>query len=196
MITFCMGSIMTGIGILIIKGIAVVVTDDNIRNLALGRFYGVPYSFLIALIVVILLNFFHKNTILGRYVTMIGGEEAIVQDLGINVKKVKVTVFGITGMVYGLIGVLLVAKLGSGHPYNAWDMNFEAISACVVGGVAITGGVGSIAKAAVGAFIMVILKNGMILMNINPFIQSGTIGLITIAIVVITIDREKIEILK
>lgn len=196
MVTFCMSSIMTGVGILIIKGIAVVVQDDNIRKLALGRLFGIPYSFLIALVVVIILNIFHKRTTLGRYITMIGGDEAIVKDLGIDVRKAKIFVFGIVGMVWGLVGVLLVAKLGSGHPYNAGDMNFEAISACLIGGIAVTGGVGNISKAVSGAFIVVVLKNGMILMNINPFVQAGIVGLVTIAIVAATIDREKIKILK
>lgn len=196
MITFCMGSIMTGVGVLIIKGVAVVVRDDSIRWLALGRIFGIPFSFIIAVLIVIILDLFHKKTIHGRYISMIGGDEGIVRDLGINVRKIKIVLFGLVGMVYGLVGVLLVAKLGSGHPYNSWDMNFEAISACLIGGIAITGGVGNIGKAVVGSFIIVILKNGMILLNIDPYVQAGIVGVITIAIVALTIDREKITILK
>ncbi len=140
--------------------------------------------------------FISERTAFGRYVLALGGDETIVQDLGVPTSKIKTKAFLIGGILYGIVGALLTARLGSGDITAPLGFTFDSICACVLGGIAITGGVGNIPRAIIGAFILTILRNGMVLMGISPYVQEGIIGVVLIATVALTIDREKIKIMK
>ncbi len=196
MTTLGIGFIATGVGILVTRGNPVVITDWNFRQLGIGRAGFVPYTFLFTLLVVFFMWFIHERTIFGRYVLALGGDEIVAKHLGINVDKVKIIVFALAGMLYGLVGALLTAKLGSGDINAPIGFTFDSIGACVLGGIAITGGVGSVFKAIVGALMLTILRNGMIILGVSPYVQQGVIGVILIFTVALTIDRRKIRVMK
>jgi len=196
MTTLGVGFITIGIGVLLTKGNPVVITDWGFRQIGVGRVGIIPISFMIAAVFILFMWFLNERTIFGRHVLAIGGDEAIVRDLGIRINRVKIGVYALAGAMYGLVGVLLTAKLGSGDITAPLGYTFDSIGACVLGGIAITGGVGSIPKALIGALILTILRNGMILMGINPYVQQGVIGIILIVTVALTIDRKKIKIMK
>jgi ribose transport system permease protein len=196
MTTLGIGYITIGIGILVTKGNPIVITDWGFRQLGVGKIGGIPVSFLLAAVLIGIMWFLNEKTIFGRHILAVGGDEAIARDLGIRVNLVKIGVLGIAGAEYGLVGALLTAKLGSGDITAPLGLTFDSIGACVLGGIAITGGIGSIPKAIIGAFILTILQNGMILMGINPYVQRGIIGIILIMTVALTIDRQKIKIMK
>lgn len=89
-----------------------------------------------------------------------------------------------------------MAKLGSEDINASIGLTFDSIGSCVLGGIAITGGIGNAFKVLIGIFILTIMRNGMILMGISPYVQQGLIGIILIATVTLTIDRKKIKIMK
>ena len=96
----------------------------------------------------------------------------------------------------GFAGALLTAKLGSGDISAPAGSTFDSIGSCVLGGVAITGGIGGIPQAFIGVLILTILRNGMILLGVSPYIQQGVIGILLICTVAATIDRQKILLMK
>ena len=98
------------------------------------------------MIIIVFAYFLSERTILGRHILAIGGDEQIVKDIGVRTDRVKIIVFAIAGMLYGLAGSLLTAKLGSGDISAPLGYTFDSIGACVLGGIAITGGIGSIPK--------------------------------------------------
>lgn len=196
MTTLGVGYITNGIGVLLTKGNPVVISDWSFRQLGVGHIGFVPNTFLVGIALLAAMWFIHERTFFGRHILAIGGDEAIAQDLGIDVKRVKMGVFGIAGALYGIVGALLTAKLGSGDITAPRGFTFDSIAASVLGGVAITGGVGSVPKALVGALILTVLRNGMILMGVSPYVQQGVIGIILIGTVALTLDRAKILVLK
>ena len=132
----------------------------------------------------------------GYHVLAIGGDEILAKEAGINVDRIKRITFTLAGSVYGLVGALLTLRMGSGDIMNPTNYTFNAISACVVGGISISGGVGNVFKAVIGVFIITVLQSGMVMLAISPAIQSGIMGLIIVLTVALTIDRNKIKILK
>ena len=198
MTTLGVGAVATGVGVLVTRGYPVIITDQSIRGLAHIRLLGgvVPLLFVIAITINFLIWFISERTMLGRHVIAIGGDEAIAKDLGIKIDLVKIIVFGISGAMFGLVGMLLVAKLGAGDIRNTIGLTFDAIAAALIGGIAITGGIGKIPYAAIGAITLTILRNGMVLLGINPYIQQGVVGAIIILTVAVTIERKKIGVIK
>ena len=198
MTTLGIGAVAAGVCILVTRGYPVIITDISIRRLAHIRLLGgvIPLLFVIAITINLLIWFVSERTILGRHVIAIGGDEAIVKDLGIKIDSVKIIVFAISGALFGLAGMLLVAKLGAGDIRNSIGLTFDAIAASLIGGIAITGGIGKIPHAAIGAVTLTILRNGMVLLGINPYIQQSVVGTIIILTVAITIERKKIGVIK
>lgn len=198
MATLGLGAVATGVGILVTRGYPVIITDQSIRGLALTKLLGgvIPLLFVIAITINLLIWFVSERTMLGRHVIAIGGDEAIVKDLGIKIDLVKIIVFAISGAMFGLAGMLLVAKLGAGDIRNPIGLLFDAIAASLIGGIAITGGIGKIPHAAIGAITLTILRNGMVLLGISPYIQQSVVGTIIILTVAVTIERKKIGVIK
>ena len=198
MATLGLGAVATGVGVLVTRGYPVIITDQSIRGLALIKILGgvIPLLFVIAITINLLIWFVSERTILGRHVIAIGGDEDIVKDLGIKIDLVKIIVFAISGAMFGLAGMLLVAKLGAGDIKNAIGLLFDAIAASLIGGIAITGGIGKIPHAAIGAVTLTILRNGMVLLGISPYIQQSVVGTIIILTVAVTIERKKIGVIK
>ncbi|MBE3091625.1 MAG: ABC transporter permease [Candidatus Atribacteria bacterium] len=198
MTTLGLGAVATGVGILVTRGYPVIITDQSIRGLALTKLLGgvIPLLFVIAITINLLIWFVSERTILGRHVIAIGGDEAIVKDLGIKIDLVKIIVFAISGAMFGLAGMLLVARLGAGDIKNSIGLLFDAVAASLIGGIAITGGIGKIPHAAIGAITLTILRNGMVLLGISPYIQQGVVGTIIILTVAVTIERKKIGVIK
>lgn len=198
MATLGLGAVATGVGILVTRGYPVIITDVSIRGLALTKILGgvIPLLFVIAITINLLIWFVSERTILGRHVIAIGGDEAIVKDLGIKIDLVKIIVFAISGAMFGLAGMLLVAKLGAGDIRNPIGLLFDAVAASLIGGIAITGGIGKIPYAAIGAITLTILRNGMVLLGISPYIQQSVVGAIIILTVAVTIERKKIGVIK
>lgn len=198
MTTLGLGAVAAGVCILSTRGYPVIITDQTIRGLAHIKLLGgvIPLLFVIAITINLLIWFVSERTILGRHVIAIGGDEAIAKDLGIKINLVKIIVFAISGAIFGLAGMLLVAKLGAGDIRNPYGLLFDSIAAPLIGGIAITGGIGKIPHAAIGAITLTILRNGMVLLGINPYIQQSVVGTIIILTVAITIERKKIGVIK
>ena len=88
------------------------------------------------------------------------------------------------------------AQIGRGHALISQDRLFTAITAVVVGGTALSGGVGSVLNSVIGVFIVIVLANGMVLMGIEPYVQKGVQGLLIIAAVALALDRSRLDVVK
>jgi ribose transport system permease protein len=126
----------------------------------------------------------------------IGTDEQTARNSGIPVERTRILIFGIAGLFYGLAGALSAAQIGRGHALIAQDRLFTAITAVVVGGTALSGGVGSVLNSVIGVFIVIVLANGMVLMGIEPYVQKGVQGLLIIAAVALALDRSRLDVVK
>ena len=137
-----------------------------------------------------------SRTRFGRYSAAIGAGEAAAYASGVKVGRQKVHRLVLSGAFAGLAGVVLAGRLATGSPTLANELLLPAIAAVVVGGTAITGGVGSIWRTLIGALIISVVRIGMTFLGVNIFAQQIVFGMVLILAVAVTIDRSKIPIVK
>lgn len=181
------------------RGFAYLLTDAKSITVAdpvlkfMGRDYtiGVPNVVWLLIILVVLFAWIARSTSFGRKVFVIGGNPKVAYLSGINVRKTKVYLFAIHGLITGIATILYTAQLGAALPSAAQNINFQAISAVVLGGVSLTGGKGSIVGGIVGALLLGTLNNGMVMLDIDTFWQDVIIGFVLIFAVTLDIIKNK-----
>ncbi|WP_136066805.1 L-arabinose ABC transporter permease AraH [Modicisalibacter radicis] len=170
-------------------GDAVMITVPGFFELGSASFLGLtlPVWTMIACFVIfgVLLNL----TAFGRNVLATGGNAEAASLAGVNVRRLKITVFALQGVVAGIAGVLLTSRMGLGDPNTSLGLELAVISACVLGGVSLSGGVASITGVLVGVLIMGCVQNAMGLLNVPTFYQYLVRG--AILLLAVMFDRWK-----
>lgn len=154
------------------------VTRQSIMAiLVLGAIYllndyrGVPTPVLILTALMLAGIFMASRTAFGRRIYAIGGNIDAARLSGVNVERTKLAVFAINGLMVAIAGLILSSRLGAGSPSAGNIAELDAIAACVIGGTSLAGGIGSVAGAVMGAFIMASLDNGMSMLDVPTFWQ-------------------------
>ncbi|MGC8424220.1 MULTISPECIES: xylose ABC transporter permease XylH [Mixta] len=137
----------------------------------LNDYRGVPTPVLILALLLLAGMFMATRTAFGRRIYAIGGNLDAARLSGINVARTKLAVFAINGLLVAVAGLILSSRLGAGSPSAGNIAELDAIAACVIGGTSLAGGIGSVAGAVMGAFIMASLDNGMSMMDVPTFWQ-------------------------
>lgn len=196
--TLAMGGVLSSAALVISRerSITLEVTERDYQTWITGTILGIPNVIVIGLIVLIAAHLLQAHTRFGRYSAAIGAGEPAAYASGIKVDRQKVFAYMLSAGFAALAGVILAGRLASGSPTLAAEMLLPSIAAVVVGGTAITGGVGSIWRTLVGALIISVVRIGMTFLGINIFAQNIVFGVVLIAAVAITIDRSKIPIVK
>ncbi len=196
MATLGFGFAGVGIATAVLGGFTVRIHDRGFRELALGRFLDIPFSVWIAALAVLVAWVIQERTRLGRWVYAIGTDEVTAEHAGVPIGRTRILVFTLAGLFYGLGGALAAAQLGQGHALMGQGRLFTTITAVVVGGTALSGGVGSVLNSVIGVAIVIVLTNGMVLMGIPPYVQQGVQGLMIIAAVALALDRSRLVVVK
>ncbi|GLS91747.1 xylose ABC transporter permease [Psychromonas marina] len=139
--------------------------------LLLNDYRGVPTPVLLLCLFTLLGTFIASKTRFGRRIYAIGGNIDAARLSGINVDKNKLAVFAMNGFLVAIAALILISRLGAGSPSAGNIAELDAIAACVIGGASMSGGVGIVFGAVVGAFIMASLDNGMSMMDVPTFWQ-------------------------
>ncbi|CAM4389102.1 MULTISPECIES: xylose ABC transporter permease XylH [Lelliottia] len=137
----------------------------------LNDYRGVPTPVLLLTLLLLAGMFMATRTAFGRRIYAIGGNIEAARLSGINVERTKLAVFAINGLMVAIAGLILSSRLGAGSPSAGNIAELDAIAACVIGGTSLAGGIGSVAGAVMGAFIMASLDNGMSMMDVPTFWQ-------------------------
>lgn len=178
--TIGMSGVYGGINLVLTKGKAITGIPSTIHFLGKGNLGPIPLPFVFTIIVLILVLFLVKKTKTGRYIYAIGNNKEAAKILGIKVDKIRVMIYGIVGLISSLAGILYVARLGSAQSSigENWPMN--SIAASVIGGVALTGGIGNPAGALIGAAIISIIQNMIVLFGVSVYWQSAVSGFVVV----------------
>jgi ribose/xylose/arabinose/galactoside ABC-type transport system permease subunit len=147
---------------------------------------SIPLALFIILAVVAAFLFLEKRTVLGKYAISLGGNENAAILSGISVPRMRLIFFCLTGAMAAFSGVWQVARIGSGDPTIGTGMEFAVIAGCILGGVNIKGGDGTITGMLLGTIILALLTNGMNMMGINAFYQQVATGIVLLVAVLIT----------
>jgi L-arabinose transport system permease protein len=183
--------VVRGFSYIVSDGKAIGIGQEAFFSLGISAFLGVPAPVWIMAACFGLSGVLLNNTVFGRYALAIGGNRDAAWLAGIRVPDIKVAIFVLQGMLAAFAGVILASRMTSGQPAAGQGLELQVISACVLGGVSLTGGVGSIGGVIVGVLIMGTVQNAMNLLNIQPFYQYVASGLILLAAVIT--DRIKMR---
>jgi len=180
---FFNGFMVTSMGLhslVLTKVVAITNIPKEIQFLGRGDLLGVPVPFLVMIAVLFIATFITLKTPFGRYMYAIGNNKAAARMLGIRVDRIRILVFTIAGFLSALAGLLMVARLGTAQPSIGETWVLPPIAASVIGGVATTGGIGTPLGAILGAGIIAIIENIIVLFGVSPYWQGVVSGVIVV----------------
>ncbi len=167
--------------------------SDTFRQIGAGYFLGVPVSIWMLIAVGLLAAYIATRTPLGRYIYAVGGNERAAGLSGVKVNRVKYFVYMFSGFCAALVGIIISSQLVAAHPATGDTFELNAIAAAVLGGTSMSGGRGRIGGTIVGAFVIGVLSDGLVMMGVSSFWQTVIKGLVIIAAVVIDQAQQRIQ---
>ncbi|WP_100902636.1 ABC transporter permease subunit [Nostoc flagelliforme] len=176
---------LRGLAFLVAKGTTLINLDINFAWVGNAYLGPIPWLVIIALLTVIASWFVLRQTVLGVQIYAVGGNERAARLTGIKVNRVLLFVYGISGLLAGLAGIMSASRLYSASGILGQGYELDAIAAVILGGTSFTGGIGTIGGTLLGALIIAILNNGLTLLNLSYFWQLVVKGLVIILAVVI-----------
>jgi L-arabinose transport system permease protein len=183
--------IVRGLAFLASGGEAVSISKEQFYVLGSGTFLGVGFPVWITILCFGLLGVVLNATVFGKNVLAIGGNPEAARLAGVPVDRVRIIVFALQGLVAGLAGIVLAARITSGQPNTSQGLELAVISACVLGGVSLSGGVASIFGVIVGVLIMGAAQNALNLLDVPTFYQYVVRGGILLLAVIVDQLRQR-----
>lgn len=166
------------------------LTNLDIPPLAGTKWTGIPVLTVILVIVTVLVHILMRYTDFGRAIYAIGGNPTAARLAGINLTRIRILIFVLSGGIAGLAGVLLTARTTSGNPINGNGLELQAITAVFLGGAATAGGKGTIFGTFLAVIMVGVLNNGMNLLGFNTFVQKVALGFLLVAAVAVSQWRQ------
>lgn len=191
--TLAMLTVARGFTMLWTKGYPISSLGTDFAYIGTGWFLGIPILVWIAVVVVIAAMIISNKTALGRYIYAIGGNENAAKLSGININKVKIIVYTLAGALAAIGGIMVTSRLDSAQPNAGMSYELDAIAAVVIGGTSLSGGRGTIIGTVLGAIIIGVLNNGLVLLDVSPFWQQVVKGMVILLAVMIDKANSKSE---
>jgi ribose transport system permease protein len=176
--TLGMMSVARGIVYISTNAVAIYGAPDDFGLLAQGIFYGIPIPLIILVIIAVIAHLILTRTRLGRYTYAIGSNQEAARLSGIPVERYLLIIYGLSGLMAGFAGMIGSSQVTSGQPNFGQGLELDVIAAAVIGGASLFGGQGTIAGTLIGAFLIALIRNGAVLLNVNLFYQSVIIGVV------------------
>ena len=191
-VTLATMSIYRGLAFLITGGTPIFTVSPQLGPLFYGKFLGIPLPFYYVVILYIIGAVFLRNTIPGRGIYAVGGNESAARLTGIAVNRTRMVAFVLAGLTASIGGVLLTAWLNSGSPNYGQELGLQSIAAAVIGGASLAGGVGSMIATLFGALTVAVVQNGLNLLAVPAAWQEITLGIVIVLAVGLDMWRENI----
>jgi ribose/xylose/arabinose/galactoside ABC-type transport system permease subunit len=195
-------SILTGTALTITRGSPINISSDeflkaimgsipiNLKSIIPGaEIINIPVPLIITLMMYTVIWVILRHTKLGRYVYAIGGNEQAARLSGVNVSLTKIAVYGISGLLAAMSGILVMGRLQTGAYQNGTDYTLTSVAAVVIGGTALAGGTGGIWGTLIGVFIMRVVQAGLVYMDVPPNAHKIVLGAIIVLAVGIDVAR-------
>lgn len=186
--TLGMTNIAKGMALLFCNGQPIAVSNETILWLGSHRIgsgdWAMPVLILVFLLCAVINHILLKKTHFGKKVYALGGNEQAARVCGVSVEKTRICVYLLISAYAALAGILISGRVGAGATSNGVEYHLDAIASCVIGGVSMKGGVGSVFGVVIGVLIMGALQNGLNIMGVSPYWQQICKGLIIIVAVV------------
>jgi ribose transport system permease protein len=190
-VTLATMAMFRGITLIISDGIPAMNVTQNAPILdffSQGKIFGIPFPSIIFVIVFLILMIILQNTVFGRGVYAIGGNEEVARLSTVPTNRVKTMVYVISGITSAFAGIILTSRLSSAQPTAGQSYEMDAIAAVVIGGTSLAGGRGRIFGTFIGVLIIGVINNGLNIIGVSAFYQQFIKGLIILLAVIL--DRK------
>lgn len=184
--TLGMMTALRGAGYLITDGLPVYGFGPGLSPFGRGYLLGIPYPVILMLAVFAIGIFVLSKTPIGRHIYGVGGNEEASRLSGVNVNAVKIFTYAFCSFLSGVAGLVLLSRTNSGQPAAGVGFEMDSITAVVLGGVSLMGGQGRLSLVIIGVLIMGVLSTGMLMCNINDYVQQVVKGMVLIAAVALS----------
>jgi len=185
-ITLGMLSVTQALALILSNGVPIyAVPPAYVDAVGFGNIAGVPIMVWIALALALLAAFVLRHTIFGRYIYALGSNESAAAKSGINVKLYTALVYAVSGLCAGVAAIVLTAWVSSAQPVAAPSLTLQSIAAVVLGGVALTGGSGTIWQVFLGVLVLSLLSNVMNITGVSAYFQTLIVGVVIIIAVIL-----------
>lgn len=185
-------SFFAGLGLTVIGGRSIYFDAPGVLSLSIGQWIpGVQNSAVIGLIALALVALITNRTRFGLYIYAIGGNERVVRLSGIALRRVKILAFVTSGVTAALAGLLISSQLGSSGPSLGSTALLDSLAAIVVGGTALSGGVGGVGRTFLGVLIITVLVNGLNQMGVQDFAQTMIKGAVIVLAAIFTMASQR-----
>ncbi|WP_112811574.1 ABC transporter permease [Ensifer sp.] len=167
--------------------------NQGFSYLGSGTIFGLPVSVWILVVVALGAGYFARFVPLGRHIFAVGGNERAARMSGIRVNRVKMFVYMFSGFCAAIVGLVISSELMASHPATGTNLELNAIAAAVLGGTSMSGGRGTIGGTIIGAFVIGILSDGLVMMGVSSFWQMVIKGLVIIVAVVVDQAQRRLQ---
>jgi ribose transport system permease protein len=183
------------------RGIALLISDGAtqsgfpapVLSLANQQVGFVPYSAILVSAIAVATAVMTRRTVWGRWMYAVGGDPEAARRAGIPVGRVLISVYVMCGMTASIAGLLIAGQTNSGTPTGGQLLELDAITAVIIGGASFFGGRGTVGNVVVGALTLAVIRNGLNLLNVSPFYQLVTIGVLILVAVELDVLRGYLE---
>ncbi len=191
--TLAMMSMARGAALTIADGNTITGYSDGFRWISVGVIpgTGIPVQIIFMVLLYILFWYIMKYRKFGRYIYSVGGNEEATRLSGIDTDRIIIIAYALCGLMAGLASYILVAKLNSAQSTAGLDYEMDAIASSVIGGASLLGGSGNLWGSFVGAIIMIVIRNGLNLMNVSSNLQKLVLGIVILVAVLADSFRQR-----
>ena len=190
-VTLGMLSMARGLIFIITHGDSIRAIPESFINAGLMDVFKIPMPVIVLIFVAVSAHLVSNRSVLGRQIYALGGNEQATAFSGISTHRVKLVAYALSGLLSSITGVLFVARFRSAQANAGLGMELDAIAATVIGGTSLMGGQGSVIGVLLGASIMGVLRNGLVLMDVSSYWQELIIGLVIVLAAIIDIVRNR-----
>ena len=189
--TLGMMAILRGGAMVSTQAVSIQGAVDSFIEIGTGHIGPLPIPVLIAFLLLVLFFYVLHYTTFGRYVYAVGGNPQAARLSGLPVERIRIAVFVIAGLLAALSAFILASRLNSGQPNAGLGFELQVIAAVILGGISLTGGVGTLAGALIGILILTVLSNGLVLLNVSSFYHDIARGIVIILAVYLDTRRKQ-----
>ena len=183
-VTLAMMIIIEGLAYMICKGLPIYGFPKSFAVIGQGYVGPIPIPVIIMAVILAIGSFILNKTYFGRYFYAVGGNEQAANLSGIKVNNVKYLVYTLSGFFAGIAGIVILSRTNSAQVLSGKGLEFDVLTACVLGGVSVTGGFGKISNVVAGLLILGVLSNGLVLLDVSQFAQmviKGAVLMLAVA---------------
>lgn len=183
--------IARGLALVITRGYPIQPFTEDFLYIGQGYVGPVPVPVFIMIVVLVLGHIFLSRTTSGRYLYCIGSNPTAARLSGINVNKILLSAYTITGFVSAISAIILISRLSSAQADNGTGWELDVIAATVIGGTSLAGGEGTILGTLIGAAMMGVIRNALVLLRVSVYWQTVVIGLVIVGAVTLDVLRQR-----